>query len=755
MQIKYTKKRDGRIVDFDISKIQEQINFSVKGTSIRPIEYESILSLPNRETISSDELQQTIINSGAQKIDIENKEWDYVVGRADMYNLYRQIYKRTKHEVQDWQEHIRYLTRNDYYRADIIEYLDTLTEKEIKYIDEIVEEKCYDWKMNYSQVEILKSKYLIKNKRGIIEYPVLADIANSLILSRGDKHFKKIFEMIHNQLISLATPFKRNLRRPNGNVGSCFIGENGDSLASLMKAYSDMAFISKEGGGIGWYMGKVRPEDTYSYKVVKANNYTKWAKIVNDIAVAVNQGGSRPGAITLGLDWWHMDIESFLGIKSELSGDLREKAFDIFPQLVVDKWFLEKVKAGEDVYLVNQYEYKKAFGVDMTELVEDELYNVHQHVEEMVQDGKWKHYKKINAKKLWKKTLWTWVEIGDFYITNKDKLNASNYMKYDPEGGISKQANLCVESFSFSKVPTAWKEESDGENRTTTETNGLYHSCNLLSVVATNMTHITDEIFKEICYYAVLILDRSIDEGEMPVLEAKKMSELIRNVGIGVVGMGDLMAYNNKMYNTEDGMLFAEKFVERMAYYCYESSTELAEELEPYPLFKKENYDKILGKTPEELNKLSPNGLDWVKLQQLIFKRGMRNFYLMAFAPNSSTGILMGATASYLPVYNKEMVQTLDDLSLPIIPKYINKNLWGYKTKFQYHPAEIIIFTDRLQRWVDTGMSMEININPEICKINEISDAIIDRFLNGDLKTVYYSLTIDAQKGDGCTDCSN
>jgi len=471
--------------------------------------------------------------------------------------------------VQDWQEHIRYLVRNDYYRKDVLDFLDILSPKQIKYIDRILEQqdtKSFDWKMTFAQVEILKSKYLIKNKRGTIEYPILSDITNALILSQGKETFEKIFYFIHNQYISLATPFKRNLRRPDGNVGSCFIGENPDSLSGLTKAFTDMAFISKNGGGIGWYLGKVRPGETYSYNIVKSNNITKWVKIVNDIAVAVNQAGARPGAITLGLDWWHLDIYSFLEIKSELSGDLREKAFDIFPQLIVDKWFVEKKKNNEDVYLFNHYEYKKAFDVDVTELVDEELYEVHKHVAELVKEGKWKYYRKISANELWKKAMWTWIEIGDFYIVHKDNLNKANYLKYDPEGGITKQANLCVESFSLSKSPTKWKEESTSDKRTTTETNGMYHSCNLCSIVATNLVKASDKLLEEVCYYTTLILDKSIDEGEMPVLEAKKSSEALRNIGIGIVGQGDYMAYHNKMYDTKDGQEFGEKFVEKISY---------------------------------------------------------------------------------------------------------------------------------------------------------------------------------------------
>ena len=759
MKIKYTKKRNGNIVPFDISKIQKQIDFAVYDTGISALEYESIIELPPKETIESKEIQQIIINSGVKKITIDNKGWDYSVGRANMYDLYRQIYKRTKYEVKQWEDMIHYLVRNDYYRADILEYFNKLTSKQKKFINSFIEgknSKNNDFKMTFAQVQILSSKYLIKNKRGVIEYPIMADIANALIISKGGKHFNKVFKYIHKQYISLATPFKRNLRRPLGNVGSCFIGESEDSLSSLMKSFTDMAMISKEGGGIGWYLGKIRPEDTYSYKIVKSNNITKWAKIINDIAVAVNQAGTRPGAITLGLDWWHLDIDSFLDIKSELNGDLRDKSFDIFPQFIGDRYFFEAVQEDKEIYKFNQYEYKKQFGIDVTELAKEDLYKVHKHIEELVQEGKFKeNVQKIKAKELWRKVLWTWIEIGDFYITSKDNLNKSNYLMYDPDRGIAKMGNLCIESFSFSKASTEWEEEASLDKRKTTKSNGKYHACNLASINMTNLINASDELFEDICFYAVYILDSSIEEGSMPVKEANTLSKQIRNIGIGAVGVGDIMAYNNKLYDTEEGQLFGEKIIEKMAYYCYKSSVKLSKELGAYPLFKPENYNKILGYNPKELNKMSPNGFDWVELQKDIKESGIRNFYLNALAPNSSTGILMQSTASYLPVYNKEMYQTLGDLSLPIIPKFIEKHLWSYKTKFQYNPVDIIKFTKRIQTWIDTGISMEININPMLVKINKISDALLEGFIDGDLKAVYYSLTIDNKRDSGCTDCAN
>ena len=752
-------KKDGREEAFSIDKIRRQIHKAVDKTGINPLELESMLRFTKTKYKTS-EIQDIVIETGKNKISKEQPEYNLVTGRLSMNNLYNEIWKNIRISVENWEDIIKYLCRNGYYKKSIVQYLKRLPKKTKKKVTQLIVSKNYDFNMLFSQVEVLKTKYLIKHKKGFIEYPVIADIANALLLSGGnDVHFFKMFYYIHFMYISLATPFKRNLRRPNGNTGSCFIGEVGDSLSSILKANSDIGVISKFGGGIGWYFGKVRPGYTYSYNVVEANPITKWIKIVNDIIVAVDQGGTRKGAITIALDWWHMDIFEFLSIKSELDGDLRDKAFDIFPQIVVDNYFIEAVYNKQDVYIFNQYEFQQKTGIDITELIEDELLDAIKLAQEMAANGKISG-KKVPAKDIWKRALWVWIEIGDFYITHKDMLNFSNYMKYDKEnGGISKCGNLCVESFSFSKLATEWEEKSTLDKRETTKTNGRYHSCSLVSISLPKFIEHPEKL-PEVCYYATLMLDRSIDIGEMPVLEAKLSSQEIRNIGIGKVGMADYMAYNKVMFDSEDGLNLAESITELISYHCYKASISLAKEFGPYPAFKRENYQKLLGRDPEELNKLSPNGLDWVGLHSDIMRYGIRNMLINADAPNTTTGIMMGASPSILPIYNKDMSQTLSDMVVTILPMFIKERYWYYKTRFQYNPVDIIRFTRRLQRWVDTGISMEINIDPDIANIGDISKEIIDAFRAKELKAVYYSLTIGKDgnandKNNICSDCKN
>jgi len=310
----------------------------------------------------------------------------------------------------------------------------------------------------------------------------------------------------------------------------------------------------------------------------------------------------------------------------------------------------------------------------------------------------------------------------------------------------------CVESFSVTKTPTSWVEEVKDGNIIRSESNGLYHSCNLLSI---NLGVIkTKSQLKRVCKTAVRILDNSIDMGIMPVIEAKNSAEALRNIGIGAVGVADWMAWNKLSYENDDDLKKLEAIFEEIAWNCYEESVEIAKEKGSYKLFEYANYDKMFGKDVYELNRISPNGFKWSEMSKNIKNNGIRNFLLLAVAPNTSTGLLMGSSASYLPPQSKLSYQTLAEMSVPVIPKYLKQRYWFYKGKFQYPAHKLIKATKYIQRWVDTGISMEVPINPDLSKINEISDEIIDGFRKHELKAVYYCLSVDGDKS-GCVDCAN
>ncbi len=470
-------KRNGERVPFDIQKIRKQCEFATEETGLNPLELESNISMAIKNNITTKEIQELLVHTCMTMIDIDTPNWILVAGRLMMRQLHREIYKNTKIDYNEFDKFIEYAKNNHYYRKDITEVYSN--DDILELANEIQKNTKSDYTKVLPQVLSLKSKYLLKHKKGIIEYPLFSDMASAMILGSVSvqpvKQTKEYFEMLHKEYISLATPFKSNLRILGGNTGSCFIMGVPDNLTGISKSWSDVARISKEGGGVGMYLGYLRPGGSYSKNIPKANEVTKWVKIINDIAVAVNQRGIRPGAITPAIDWWHLDVESFIEVKTETGGDLREKSFDIYPQVVVDKYFVDKKKNNEDVYLFDHYEYKQLTGKVINDLVDDELYQAHIEVEKLITNGKLKNFKKINTKTLWSEFLRVWVEIGDFYIVHKDNINLSNYLK--PEGYLAQSANLCTESWSITKTGDNFLQKNTNGDLQTLETDSLYHSC--------------------------------------------------------------------------------------------------------------------------------------------------------------------------------------------------------------------------------------------------------------------------------------
>lgn len=631
-------KRDGSKKPFDNSKIKKQLEFAYTGLKENQLELEAKLTLNFKNNMKTSDIQDLLVSTATSMIDQDHPEMSIVAGRLSMYQLHRQVYKNTKFEYDQFDEYIKYAVRTNHYRKDIMK---PFSEDDIKTIKKAINPK-YDFDMNIAQVLSLRSKYILKNSRGVIEYPQFSDMASAMILGgiedeRERVHkTKEYFTMLQRMYISLATPFKANLRREGGNVGSCFIVPTLDNIESITKTWQDMAKISKEGGGIGVYLGALRPEGSSSNNIPNANNIVRWTKIINDIAVAVNQRGIRKGAITPALDWWHGDIHSFIEMKSETQGDLRNKCFDLFPQVVVDDYFVDAVLKNKDVYLFDSYEVKTKTGIDVVSLIDEELYEAQEKIYQLCENGTISNSKKQSAKALWKEFLRIWVETGDFYITHKDNLNLCNYLK--GEDLIANSANLCTESFSITKAPTEWVQ-SYKNGVMSTESDGLYHSCNLLSInLGLIVNDPEDKLLKRVCYNAVDMMDASIETGTMPVKEAENSSKLLRNVGIGVLGTGDWMAYNKLSYEKPEDLDELEKVYEKIAWYCYERSVQLAEKKGAYPLFDKADYSKMFGKNTKQLDKESLNGFKWSEMSKKIQEKGIRNFLLLATAPNCQSG---------------------------------------------------------------------------------------------------------------------
>lgn len=753
-------KRNGTKQPFDITKIRKIINYACDNVDVNPLELESNLTKRFKSGISTSDIQNELILVSSSLATPENPDWIIASGRLKMYDIQRSVFKKTKIDYSTpFSDVVKYMTRNGYYDQTIHQFyeddeLNSLT----KYIDVNADKDT-----SIGSVLSLESKYLIKNQKGVIELPQHANMAICLYLNRFEKdkkvRFQNIIEsykMIANGFISIATPFKANLRKKSGNLSSCFIVHLDDNLDSITKVIDDVSQISSSGGGVGVYLSPLRPSKSLVGNIEAGNVVNLWAKIFDSLASAVNQKGVRKAGITVSLDVWHKDLLEFIEMKTEV-GDLRNKCFDLFPQVLINDVFMEKLDKNAEWYLVDHYEVKRKLGID---LIIPKMYEKHfNDIENAIKTGKIKNYIKTTALEIWKKILTVYVETGDFYIVHKDNMNRTNPM-YD-NGDYIQSANLCVESFSPISPSTNFKKGEIINGKVVDTYNvGKTHVCNLISINIGKILN-NEKLLEKATRYSVKMLNQAIDCTHAPTPEAQNHNDIYKVIGIGIIGGHDYLAYNKLSYLKEEGLNKMEELSEKISYYALDESCNLAQIYGSFKEFDNSYFKKgmYLGKTGKELQEQSVASLDWVSLMEKA-KLGVRNLMLLGYAPNTSTGILQFASASYLPVFSKFYYDSMAKMNTPFAPRYLKERFWYYNEAWTIDPRNIMELTTRMQKWVDAGMSMEMVVNIELFgDIGNFSKKARECFKRG-MKAIYYGRFINPNsntKNDKqtCVSCAN
>lgn len=454
------QKRDGRLETYDISKIKKIIGFATKDLRVNPLTLEATVSSKVKNKIKTQEIQFGLIQSAVSLITIDEPDWAIVAGRLEIYNLHRDVYKN--HSIQYGKtrlyDYLKLAVKYDLYDSII---LDRYSEAEIDEIEKFIKPE-YDLIFPISSTKSLLKKYLIKYKGKAFELPQLANIVTVMFLNQYETNnrlskIEEDYEAIASLNISLATPFKANLRKPNANLSSCFVTEADDNAESINHALRNIATISKNGGGVGVYLGRLRPSNSLIKGNPGANVINVWAKIIDDMAPAWNQCGVRSGAITISIDVFHKDIESFIEMKTESGGDVRQKCYNIYPQVIVNQKFIEAVKSNAEYPLVDRKSIIDTIGVDVCDLKQfNENYD---RIVDLIKAKKLYNCELTNAKELWKRLLQVYIETGDIYIVCKDAMNKTNPF-YD-EGMFVNSYNLCLSGDTVLKIKDDKGDEKD------------------------------------------------------------------------------------------------------------------------------------------------------------------------------------------------------------------------------------------------------------------------------------------------------
>ena len=721
-------KRNGKAEEYNCKKIKKAINFACDGLSVNPLKLEAKFDESLFDGVTTKAIQDNLILHAKNLSTPTDDEWLLVSGRLATMDRWGIVGCYDKPFINYFEEQ----RNNGEWSHD---NFDIYTKEEVELIGTFVV-KERDLQHTIASVETAESKYLAKN-----ECIQMLFIGNAMLYASVEKtpqarllRVKEFYEELSNLDWSLASPQLMNLRKGLNNA-SCFILAPDDDLNSIFDAFKDAAQISKNGGGLGWYLGFIRAKGSSLMGTDGGSGgVLPQVKVLNDTLVYINQAGKRKGAGTVALPIWHNDIMDFFDIQTEV-GDPRSKSFDIQPQVCFIDLFMQKLEDNpqQEWITVCPHEVKEKLGIVLPNMYNEDFVEAYSEIEKAVEDGVLKVFTKYKVIDLWRKYLQVFFEKGRPYAGFMCKVNRDNPNKHD---GFIYCLNLCVESFSNTKPDV------------------YHHTCSLASLVVGRIA--VNELSNK-----ASSLTRLLNNGMMitkaPVVESENHLRDYRTIGVGIQGLADILAREWKYYEDLD---FITEVCERIQYGCVRESIQMAKEYSPYPKFKGSRWD--VGDIFDEYHKNSvcPD-LDWLEQKQLCKQYGIYNSQLTSPAPNTSTSLFMMASAGFMPHYAEYFYEDNKDGKTPVSSMYGKDNPIFYANSVGYFKQhELTKAVGAGQKFVDTGISAEYVLDRNIHEVTakDVSMLVKEAWKNG-TKAVYYLRTIKVgeqlvKTDELCSSCS-
>ncbi|MCG6156712.1 ribonucleoside-diphosphate reductase subunit alpha [Rubinisphaera margarita] len=628
-----------------------------------------------------------------------------------------------------------------------------------------------DTLFQYLGLQTIYDRYLIHVDGRRIETPQYfwMRVAMGLAVNEGeDKEQRAIefYNMLSSMRFTSATPTLFNSATLHPQLSSCYLSTVSDDLEHIFKVISDNAKLSKWAGGLGNDWSNIRATNAHIHGTNgQSQGVIPFLKVVNDTAVAVNQGGKRKGAVCAYLETWHLDIEDFLDLRKN-TGDDRRRTHDMHTANWIPDLFMKRVQANEEWTLFSPDDVP-----DLHDLMGSAFEERYRHYEKLAADGEMEMFRKVSAVELWRKMLTRLFETGHPWITWKDP---SNVRSPQDHCGVVHSSNLCTEILlNTSKDETA--------------------VCNLGSINLKN--HIVNgqldlEMLRETTMTAMRMLDNVIDINYYPTPEAKRSNQRHRPVGLGLMGFQDALLAMGLSYSSDEAVEFADRSMEAISYYAILASSELAKERGKYSSYDGSKWDRGLlpidtldvleQERGEALDVDRSASLDWTPVRESVAKYGMRNSNCMAIAPTATISTIIGVSQSIEPSYKHLYVKSnlsgeFTQVNTVLVKELKSRHLWDddmldalkyydgalaeidripadvkvrYQTAFEVEPYWLIECAARRQKWIDMGQSLNLYMQAPSGK--KLNDMYIDAWKKG-LKTTYYLRSLAATQVEKST----
>jgi ribonucleoside-diphosphate reductase alpha chain len=730
------KKRNGRGMEpLDLNKIHVMVEEACKGlsgVSASQVEIQSSLSI--YDSITTADIQETLIRSASDLISLENPNYQFVAARLLLFALRKSIYHKM-YESWPLAEQIEYGIKKGVYDSDITSYYDA---EEIQELGDYIQHDR-DLKFTYAGLRQVYDKYLVQDRSTgkIFETPQFMYMLIAMtIFNAYDKdvrlsYVKRYYDATSKHLINIPTPIMSGVRTPIRQYASCVLVETDDSLDSIFASDMAIGYYTSQRAGIGINAGRIR---SLGSKIrdgeVQHTGIIPFLKKFESTVRCCTQNGVRGGSATVHFPIWHREIEDILVLKNNKgTEDNRVRKLDYSIQ--ISKLFYERFIKNEDVSLFSPHDVPGLYDAFGTESFDD-LYVRFESDNSVPRDT-------IGAQELFLALVKERAETGRIYVMNIDHCNSHSSFTVPV-----KMSNLCQEI----TLPTRPLTHIDDEN-------GEISLCILSAINVGKLRRLSD--LEDLCDVAVRALDELIDYQGYPVKCAERATKARRSLGVGFIGLAHYLAKHGEHYEDNGALSLIHDLTEAFQYYLIKASCNLAKEKGACDDFIETKYYKGLlpidhyKKEVDDL--INPNYLlDWEELRQEVAEHGLRNSTLSAQMPSESSSVVCNATNGVEPPRDYLSVKKSKKGTLKqIVPQFqtLKNNyslLWDMPNMDGYLNIMAVI-----QKFFDQSISTNTSYNPQHYENSEVPATVLIgdllRSYSLGIKTLYYQNTYDG-KGD-------
>ncbi len=708
-----------------------------------------------RPSMTEEDIRDSVIQIALELTTEKEPKWQYAAASLYVHKLYDDVIRNRKlikgtSPYKDLYKFIKEMTDKNLYGKYILE---NYSKQDIERLEKEIKIER-DFLFTYSGIDLLSKRYLIQNyNRQILELPqqMFMGIAMHLAIpEKKDDRIKwaiRFYDVLSSLKATMATPTMSNARKPFYQLSSCFVDTIDDSLKGIYKSLDNFAQVSKFGGGMGIYIGKIRAlgAPIRGFKGA-GGGIIPWVKLFNDTAIAVDQLGVRNGSVAIWLDAWHKDMPEFLQVRTN-NGDDRKKAHDIFPGLCYPDlfWRLAENDIDANWYMMCPYEIKSIKGYSLEDFYgkewEEKYYDCvnDERIEKRI----------MSVKDIVRLIIKSAVETGTPFTFYRDIVNKMNPNKHK---GMIYSSNLCTEIMQNMSAMDIRQSEVYDENgdKIIVERikSGDFVVCNLSSVVLGNVDVNSDREIEYVVETQIRAMDNVIDLNYYSVHFAEVTNKKYRAIGLGTSGYHHMLANNKIHWNEEKHLEFVDKVYEKINYYAIKASMNIAKEKGSYSCFK--GSDWYTGKY---FDLREYNSEEWIKLKDEVNRFGLRNGYLFAVAPNGSTATIAGTSEGIDPVMSRFWLEEKKGSIVPkTAPNLSWENYWYYSSAYNVDQSLCVKINGIRQRHIDQGQSFNLYITADYT-MRQIMNLYISGWKCG-LKSIYYvrskSLTVEE-----CESCSS